>query len=119
MRILFCGSDDFSAVSLQELHKEHKRNNEFIASIDVVCRAGKLSGRGLKGIRDVPIKSVALGAGLPVHEISTFTGWQPPNRDGEAMNLVIAVSFGLLVPPRILNGATYGGLNLHPSLLPA
>lgn len=28
------------------------------------------------------------------------------------------MSFGLLVPARILNGATYGGLNVHPSLLP-
>jgi methionyl-tRNA formyltransferase len=31
---------------------------------------------------------------------------------------VVAVSFGLLVPARILNGAKYGGLNVHPSLLP-
>lgn len=30
----------------------------------------------------------------------------------------MAVSFGLLVPPRILNAAQYGGLNVHPSLLP-
>ncbi|KAL8647063.1 MAG: hypothetical protein Q9210_005772 [Variospora velana] len=34
------------------------------------------------------------------------------------INLVIAVSFGLLVPPRILKLAKYGGLNVHPSILP-
>jgi methionyl-tRNA formyltransferase len=28
------------------------------------------------------------------------------------------VSFGLFVPPRILQSAKYGGLNVHPSLLP-
>ncbi|KAF9777075.1 hypothetical protein IL306_004663 [Fusarium sp. DS 682] len=28
------------------------------------------------------------------------------------------VSFGLFVPPRILRSAEYGGLNVHPSLLP-
>jgi methionyl-tRNA formyltransferase len=28
------------------------------------------------------------------------------------------VSFGLFIPPRILNAAKYGGLNVHPSLLP-
>ena len=28
------------------------------------------------------------------------------------------MSFGLLVPPRLLRAATYGGLNVHPSLLP-
>jgi len=30
----------------------------------------------------------------------------------------VAVSFGLFVPPRILRGAEYGGINVHPSLLP-
>ncbi|KAF3058154.1 Methionyl-tRNA formyltransferase, mitochondrial [Daldinia childiae] len=33
-------------------------------------------------------------------------------------NLIIAVSFGLFVPPRLLRAAQYGGLNVHPSLLP-
>ncbi|KAI9785781.1 MAG: Methionyl-tRNA formyltransferase [Geoglossum umbratile] len=55
---------------------------------------------------------------LPVHEIDTFTRWTPPLRDNEAINLIIAVSFGLFVPPRLLNAAKYGGLNVHPSLLP-
>ncbi|KAM0552524.1 hypothetical protein ACHAPJ_007852 [Fusarium lateritium] len=36
----------------------------------------------------------------------------------QGTNLVIAVSFGLFVPPRILKSAKYGGLNVHPSLLP-
>lgn len=61
-----------------------------------------------------PIKSAAHELGLPTHVIDTFTGWTPPT----AFNLIIAVSFGLFVPPRILNAAKYGGLNLHPSLLP-
>ena len=43
---------------------------------------------------------------------------QPPTPVGEEINLVIAVSFGLLIPPRILGRAKYGGLNVHPSLLP-
>jgi hypothetical protein len=34
------------------------------------------------------------------------------------INLILAVSFGLFVPPRLLSAAKYGGLNLHPSLLP-
>ena len=62
----------------------------------------------------VPIKGVANGLRLPCHDISTFTGWTPP----EPLDLIVAVSFGLKVPPRILNGSSFGGLNLHPSLLP-
>ncbi|KAI4107733.1 MAG: hypothetical protein L6R37_001418 [Teloschistes peruensis] len=33
-------------------------------------------------------------------------------------NLIVAVSFGLLIPSRIVLHAKYGGLNVHPSLLP-
>ena len=62
----------------------------------------------------MPISKVATELNLKTHEIDTFTGWAPPN----PIDLVIAVSFGLFVPPRILNLATYGGLNVHPSLLP-
>lgn len=62
----------------------------------------------------VPIKAAAQELALPAHEIDTFTGWTPPT----PYDLVVAVSFGLLVPPRILKAATYGGLNVHPSMLP-
>jgi methionyl-tRNA formyltransferase len=82
----------------------------------------------------VPIKAVAKKLGLPIHERDTFTGWevsqnellsmsdsdyyQLPRPQNESINLIIAVSFGLFVPPRILKSAEYGGLNVHPSLLP-
>jgi methionyl-tRNA formyltransferase len=61
---------------------------------------------------------VAQKLGLTVHERDTFTGWDLPRPDGEHINLIVAVSFGLFVPPRILNSAEYGGVNVHPSLLP-
>ena len=51
---------------------------------------------------------------LQIHQIDTFRDWNPPN----TRNLVIAVSFGLLFPARVLRAAKYGGLNIHPSLLP-
>jgi len=43
---------------------------------------------------------------------------KPPKPQGMPINLVVAVSFGLFVPPRILGAAKYGGLNVHPSMLP-
>ncbi|KAK5663019.1 hypothetical protein OQA88_6434 [Cercophora sp. LCS_1] len=77
LRILFCGSDEFSCESLKALHDEQQRNAELIRSIDVM-----------------------------------------PKLDGSPINLIVAVSFGLFVPPRLLRAAEYGGLNIHPSLLP-
>ena len=140
--MLFCGADAFSIYSLRALHKLQQANPEKIESIDVVCRPDKRVGRGLKKIQEglyhpknytslagytltqltntisktVPIKPVATSLSLPVHQIDTFTSWTPPTPSPP--NLIVTVSFGLLVPSRILNSATYGGLNIHPSLLP-
>ena len=129
LRILYCGSDDFSAVSLRALN-DYRLRSDHIAKLDVLCKEGKPSGRGRKQIRDgehghssiyiklieysVPLKAVAQELSLNCHEIPTFTGWAPP----EPANLIIAVSFGLKIPRRILESSAHGGLNLHPSLLP-
>ncbi|KAI1327203.1 Formyltransferase [Xylariaceae sp. FL0255] len=114
LRILFCGSDAFSCASLEALHQEHSQNPGLIESIDVVIRPSKRTGRGNRKIRHPPIRDLANSLGLPIHKRDTFTGWDMP----EGTNLIIAVSFGLFVPPRLLQASKYGGLNLHPSLLP-
>lgn len=114
LRVLFCGADDFSIYSLRALHELHKQRPDKIESIDVVCRPDKRVGRGLKQVREVPIKGVATELGLNLHQLDTFRGWVPP----APFSLIVAVSFGLLVPARIIEGAKYGGLNVHPSLLP-
>ncbi|KAK3377851.1 formyl transferase [Podospora didyma] len=118
LRILFCGSDEFSCASLRALHAEHKRNASLIRSIDVVVRPGKRTGRGLKVVHEAPIRKVADELGLAVHERDTFTGWNMPRPNSEPINLIVAVSFGLFVPPRLLTASQYGGLNVHPSFLP-
>ncbi|OTA87014.1 hypothetical protein M434DRAFT_145446 [Hypoxylon sp. CO27-5] len=114
LQILFCGSDEFSDASLLALFKEHKSNQELIHSIDVVVRPGKPTGRGNKVIQYPTTREVAERLDVPIHERDTFTGWNMP----PGINLIIAVSFGLFVPPRLLRQAKYGGLNLHPSYLP-
>ncbi|KAF2872606.1 methionyl-tRNA formyltransferase [Massariosphaeria phaeospora] len=114
-KILFCGSDQFSIASLRALAALKRKEPDFIGSIDVVHRPGKPTGRGLKTIREVPIKAVATDElGLVTHELDTFKGWTQP----ASIDLVVAVSFGLFIPSRILNGARHGGINVHPSLLP-
>ncbi|KAM7223328.1 Methionyl-tRNA formyltransferase [Rhypophila decipiens] len=118
LRVLFCGSDSFSQKSLDALIKEHKSNPDLIQSIDVTVRPLKPVGRGMKQLAPKgPMHILAEQHQLPLHEIDTFTGWNLPKYD-LPINLIIAVSFGLFVPPRILRSAQFGGLNVHPSLLP-
>lgn len=51
LRILFCGSDEFSIASLLALYEAYQKEKNLIQSIDVVCRPAKRVGRGLKNIR--------------------------------------------------------------------
>lgn len=121
LRILFCGSDEFSITSLEAVHSSAKSPDSNIASIDVATKTDKRTGRGLKIIKPRPIKPAAEKLGLPVHQFDTFRGWDLPvlSSSGESyINMIIAVSFGLLVPPRILRACQFGGLNVHPSMLP-
>lgn len=93
LRILFCGSDEFSIASLRALHKEHERDKALIESIDVVSRPPKPVGRGFKDTREgefsqasppcsfsikktVPISLVAKELDLSLHQIDTFTKWK-------------------------------------------
>ena len=111
---LFCGSDEFYIKSLEALCDVRQRRPEKIDSIDVLSKPDKPVDRGLKKVKAPPINRVASARCLPIHQINTFKGWSPP----KPYNLVVAVSFGLLVPGRILGAARYGGINVHPSLLP-
>ncbi|KAI0243579.1 Methionyl-tRNA formyltransferase [Massospora cicadina] len=48
-----------------------------------------------------------------------FGDWElPPTNSNAPYNLAMAVSFGYFLPKRILGAFTYGGVNVHPSLLP-
>lgn len=120
LRVLFCGSDDFSITCLKALHQYAASDNSNIVSIDVATKTDKRTGRGLKVLKPPPIKPVAQSLGLRLHQFDTFRGWHLPQFDEEPLNinLIIAVSFGLFVPPRILTACRYGGVNVHPSMLP-
>ncbi|KAG8168736.1 hypothetical protein KVR01_001485 [Diaporthe batatas] len=139
LRILFCGSDEFSCPSLRALHRLQADKPKLIRSIDVLVRPGKPAGRGMKRIATGPLFDLAEVLGLPVHKRDTFTGWELPlpghvrhhvtgevlrhpaaheNSQHQPFNLIVAVSFGLFVPPRILRSVRFGGLNVHPSMLP-
>lgn len=61
LRILFCGSDQFSAASLRALHAEQQRDPAGIPSIDVLVRPGKRAGRGLKIVREGEFSYFFLG----------------------------------------------------------
>ncbi|CAG8481588.1 3335_t:CDS:10 [Acaulospora morrowiae] len=122
-RILFFGSDDFSVASLLALIDEKSSNgsSSFIESIEVVVPPGRMTGRGLKQLKQSPVKLLAENAGLIIHEAppKTLQGWEiPKSRDSVRFDIGVVVSFGYFLPPKIIESFTKGALNAHPSLLP-
>ena len=112
MRILFMGTPDIAAASLQEL-------------LDVgydICgvftRADKPVGRK-QVLTAPPVKQLAQKYDIPVYQPATL-------RDGKAEEIIrelapdlcVVVAYGRLLPPEILSIPRYGCINLHVSLLP-
>lgn len=117
--MLFFGSDQFSTHSLKGLD-ELKRQGSKIGEIQLVTRSPKWCGRQNSVLKYPPIVEAARELGLrePLLCDSRQDLVDLGNvvRD-EHYNLIVAVSFGKLIPAELINAVPFA-LNVHPSLLP-
>ena len=112
MRIVFMGTPDFAACSLQRLI------DEGFDVAGVFCQPDKPRDRGHKLV-PCAVKQTALAAGLPVYQPEKL-------RDGTALetlrslapDLIAVVAYGRILPDDILTLPKYGCVNVHGSLLP-
>ena len=112
MRIVFLGTPDFAAGSLNKLIE----NNYEIAG--VFCQPDKAKGRGLD-VTYSPVKTLALEHNIPVYQPAKM-------RDGEALaimqelkpDIMVVVAYGKILPDDILAVPPFGAINVHGSLLP-
>lgn len=112
MRILFMGTPDFAAVSLQALVD---------AGLDVagvISQPDKPKGRGHK-LQPTDVKVTAQNAGLKVYQPETLKNNAIADLLDELKPDLIAVAaYGKLLPEYVLNYPKYGCVNVHASLLP-
>jgi methionyl-tRNA formyltransferase len=108
MRICFLGSSYFSVPSLLSIKDRVSA---------VVTKKAKPKGRGYV-LEDNEVKKCALSLGLPVIELDSFREESSKKIFDLELDLLLSVSFGLIVPQEILNIPKIGALNVHPSLLP-
>ncbi len=112
MRIVFMGTPDYAAVTLQKLIDSHHE------VVGVFAQPDKPVGRK-QILTPPPVKVVAQENGIPVFQPSTL-------RDGEALELlkrlkpeiIVVVAYGKILPEEILKLPKYGCVNGHASLLP-
>ena len=88
--------------------------------VAVVCPADTTSG---KHRQSQPVRSFAEQRGLPVFPVSPslswrMDGWELPVGPFGGFDLGVVVSFGHLLPDRVISAFPLGCINLHPSLLP-
>ena len=112
MRVVFMGTPDFAAASLQRLI------DAGYEVAGVFTQPDKYRGRGV-GVAFSPVKSLAVAKGLPVFQPESL-------RRGEALSqlqelrpdIVVVVAYGKLIPDEMLAVPPLGYVNVHGSLLP-
>lgn len=112
MRIVFMGTPDFAAASLQKLIDE---KYDIVA---VFTQPDKPRNRGMS-LSFSPVKELALQNGLDVYQPTKL-------RDGSFTELLrslkpdvlVVVAYGRILPEDALSVPTYGAVNVHSSLLP-
>lgn len=112
MRIVFMGTPDFAAASLQKL-----LDDKFDV-VGVFTQPDKPKGRGMEMCFS-PVKELALAHDLPVYQPEKM-------RDGTAYeqiralapDILVVVAYGRILPDDILALPRYGAVNVHGSLLP-
>lgn len=66
-----------------------------------------------------PVKRAAVRLGLSIRQPRSLRRAEEQERLRElAPDLLVVAAYGLILPQAVLNIPTYGGLNVHPSLLP-
>lgn len=113
MRMVFCGTPEFSVPSLQRLAAATS-----VSIAAVVTQPDRPRGRGQQ-VQSSPVKEAALALGLHVYQPeklksdSAFDFFQRI-----APDVVVIIAYGQIVPQRLLEIPKHGWLNLHASLLP-
>lgn len=112
MRLVFAGTPDFAASSLQALIDA---GHELAA---VYTQPDRPAGRGRKA-QSSPVKTLALAHGIPVEQPENLKEPDAQARlAGYKADAMIVAAYGLLLPPRVLALPRLGCLNVHASLLP-
>ncbi len=116
LRIIFAGTPEFAAISLQALLDASKDHAYEV--IAVYTQPDRPAGRGRK-LQASPVKMLAQTRQVPVYQPENFKNptvvetLQALNAD-----LMIVAAYGLLLPPAILAAPRSGCINIHASLLP-
>lgn len=112
MQVLFMGTPQFAACSLEAL---------YTAGYDICAvftQPDKARGRGLKHTAS-PVKELAIAHGTAVYQpVSLRDSSVSDAIRALAPDLIVVVAYGQILPPEILTLPKLGCINVHASILP-
>ena len=113
MKIVFMGTPDFAATSLNALI-EANYNIEA-----VVTNPDRPKGRGMKMLY-TPVKEVAISKNIPIFQPEKVRNNEDFINILKEINpdVICVVAYGKILPKEILDIPKYGCINVHASLLP-
>ena len=113
MKIVFMGTPDFAATSLNALI-EANYNIEA-----VVTNPDRPKGRGMKMLY-TPVKEVAISKNIPIFQPEKVKNNEDFINKIKEINpdVICVVAYGKILPKEILDIPKYGCINVHASLLP-
>ncbi len=113
MKIVFMGTPDFAATSLEALI-EANYNIEA-----VVTNPDRPKGRGMKMLY-TPVKEVAISKSIPIFQPEKVRNNEDFINKIKEINpdVICVVAYGKILPKEILDIPRYGCINVHASLLP-
>ncbi|HOF01798.1 MAG TPA: methionyl-tRNA formyltransferase [Spirochaetota bacterium] len=110
MKLIFFGTPDISVKLLESLIRLHK----VVAVVTQPDRPVKRS----KAPVPTPISITAINNDIPVYKPETISDDLAAELRGYDADLFVTFAFGLIFKKNILDITKFGGINVHPSLLP-
>jgi len=109
-RVLFFGTDNVAVSALKKLLER----KDLVSEVSVVCKRPKSAVP-----EPHPVKQFARHNGLNILQPQRLRDWMVPlSPEGMPYDIAVVVSFGQLIPQQVLRSFRFGGINMHPSLLP-
>jgi methionyl-tRNA formyltransferase len=111
LRLGFAGTPEFAVPALESLALEH-----LICA--VFTQPDRPAGRG-QPLHSSPVKTRATLRGFPLYQPPSFKSPQTMELlRGLALDALVVVAYGLILPPAALECPRLGCINIHASLLP-
>jgi len=112
MKIIFAGTPEFAAVSLDQLVQ-----SGFEVPL-VITQPDRRAGRGM-GLSLSAVKQLAITHRLDIYQPETLSSNDAVRKIVScSADIMVVVAYGQLVPNSLLNAFSFGCVNVHASILP-